>query len=172
MVQLISGFNKDLGKIRTATWMSPLGEKIRKSWKSDCGAGTKCCESYLPMISAQEKRNKCMFHFHPSQEEIKMGKWIFLGPGSRIFGVSWHYSAVPCGTGVEHGHPVALRTHWFSYWLRVGVREDQSSPPRLQSRQGRMSRAPRRVKRTCKKLLKLKTLGAATAATIILASLG
>lgn len=65
--------------------MSPLGEKIRKSWKSDCGAGTKCCESYLPMTSAQEKRNKCMFPFHPSQEEIKMGKWIFLGPGSRIF---------------------------------------------------------------------------------------
>lgn len=43
-----------------------------------------------------------MFPFHPSQEEIKIGKWIFLGPGRRIFEVSRHYSAVPCGTWASH----------------------------------------------------------------------
>lgn len=33
---------------------------------------------YLPRISAQEKGKKCVFPFHPSQEEIKIGKWVFF----------------------------------------------------------------------------------------------
>lgn len=123
---------------------------------------------YLPRTSAQEKRKKSMFSFHPSQEQIKTGKWIFVRTREKDFwGELMLFSCSMWDRGGMWISHVAEDTLIFLP-APSGSEEDQSSPPRLQSRQGRMSRAPRRIKRACKKLLKLKTL----AAMIILALMG